>query len=455
MQSELTRTKGDEIMKMIRTALIVCLLVGIGICLSTQAIAEDLVTNYSGEFWARSTLTGDWGGIRNDLTKKGITFDISLTQIGMGIIGGGKDTGWEYGGRGNLTLNVDTQKLGLWPGGFLTVEVEGSFGNDVNFDTGALMPVNSNQFFPMPGSNELDIPALTFTQFFSEYAGVFAGKMDTTSGDANEFAHGKGDKQFFNLALNFNPVAILAAPYSTLGAGVMVLPTKDLNSAIISVMAISSDGEANSFSFDTLFKGNMTYGVNGRVRTDFFGLTGHQFVGAMYSTKNFASLDQNLRFIIENRTIKEKDSSWCFFYNFDQYIYEPKKGSDQGIGVFGRFGASDGNPNPIHYFYSIGIGSKGIVRGRPLDTFGLGYYFIDVRNPKFIGPLETREFLRDEYGVEAYYNIGITTWMKLTPDIQVVRPAQKKKILGQDILTASIKDVDTATVIGIRLQLIF
>ena len=332
----------------------------LGITLSTKAVADEAypAKTYSGDFWTRTTLTGDWGGARNELAAKGITLDINLTQVGMGVISGGKETGWEYGSRGNLTLNVDSQKLGLWPGGFFMMEVEGNFGNDVNFSTGALMPVNSNQFFPMPGKDELNIPAVTFTQFFSEYAGMFVGKIDTTSGDANEFAHGKGDTQFFNLAFNFNPLAALAVPYSTLGAGIIVLPTKDPASAIVSLMAVSSDGKANSSGFDTLFKGNTAYAIEGRVRTDFFGLTGHQLVGSMYSTKNFASLDQSLRFIIENRNIEKKDNSWCFYYNFDQYFYEPKKGSGQGVGIFGRFGVSDGNPNPLHYFYSIGIGGK-------------------------------------------------------------------------------------------------
>lgn len=432
------------------------------LCFTSTCFAEEQATNYSGDFWSRSTLTGDWGGVRNDWAQKGITFDINLTQVGQGDIGGGKKTGWEYGSRGNITLNVDAQKLGLWPGGFLMVEVEGNFGNDVNFDTGALMPVNSSQFFPMPGRNQLNIPAVTFTQFLSEYAGVFVGKLDTTSGDANEFAHGKGDAQFFNLALNINPVASLAGPSSTLGGGVMVLPTKDPNAAVISISAISSDGKANNSGFDTLFKGNTTYAAEGRVKTDFFGLTGHQLVGGMYSTKSFASLDQSLRFIIENGTIEQKNNSWCFYYNFDQYLYEMKKGSGHGVGIFGRFGASDGNPNPMHYFYSIGIGGKGVVPGRALDAFGLGYYFIDVSNPKFTAPIETREFLRDEYGVEAYYNIAITPWLKLTPDIQFVRPAQKqvidfsKKDVFGTLIPAIIKDsISTATVIGLRLQLIF
>jgi porin len=91
--------------------------------------------------------------------------------------------------------------------------------------------------------------------------------------------------------------------------------------------AISSDGSADRSGFDTLFKGNTTYATEGRVRTGFFGLTGHQLIGAMYSTKDFASLRQDLRFIIQTGSIEEKDNSWCFYYNFDQYLYEAKKGS--------------------------------------------------------------------------------------------------------------------------------
>ena len=59
----------------------------------------------------------------------------------------------------------------------------------------------------------------------------------------------------------------------------------------------------------------------------------------------------------------------------------------------------------------------------------------------------TREFLRDEYGFEAFYNVAITPWMQMTPDIQVIRPAQKE--------TISRENVNTATVIGLRLQMLF
>lgn len=440
--------------------------------LVAQAGAEEAAParTYSGDLWTRSTLTGDWGGLRNDLAEKGATFDMSLTQVGIGLISGGKDLGWQYSGRGNITVNMDTQKLGMWPGGFLTVEVEGNYNRSINQDTGAISPVNTNQLFPTPGKQGLNLPALTYMQFLSHYFGVAFGKLDTTSGDANEFAHGKGDTQFFNLSLSFNPVYLLTVPGSALGAGVMILPTQDPDSAIITAGVVDSNGEANRSGFDTAFKGNDTYYIEGRARTNFFGMTGHQLVGATYSSKNYTSLDQNtllsLKGFVQNGqlTIQQVNNAWSVYYNFDQYLYEPRKG--QGIGVFGRFGASDGKANPIHYFYSLGIGGKGLMTSRPNDAFGIGYYYIDVANPTFTGIFKDRQFLRNENGVEAYYNIAITPWMKLTPDIQVIRPAQKQEIgvafsprdifgIQVPVPTVVKNDINTAVVTGLRLQIIF
>lgn len=158
----------------------------------------------------------------------------------------------------------------------------------------------------------------------------------------------------------------------------------------------------------------------------------------------------------ESGAIEQKNHTWAFCYNFDQYLYEPTKGSGRGVGIFGRFGATDGNPNPIHYFYRIGIGGKGLIPGRQLDQFGMGYYYMDIRNPKFTGTRGTRVFLRDEYGFEGYYNFAVTPWMKVTPDIQFVRPAQRQVIDVSSSIPIIVKDnISTAPVFGLRLQLIF
>ncbi|HEY2388080.1 MAG TPA: carbohydrate porin [Candidatus Binatia bacterium] len=402
---------------------------------------------YSAGFFERSTLTGDWGGVRNDLAEKGVKFDLSLTQVGQGVVSGGKNGTWEYGGRGNLTTNIDTQKLGLWPGGFFTLEVEGNYADSVNGKTGALMPVNSNQLFPVPTGDNLNIPQLSFAQFVCPYAGVLLGKLDTTSADANEFAHGKGDRQFFNMAFGLNPSAA-TVPYSPLGAGVIVLPTGDPDRAILNAMVVQAQASASTSGFENLSAEKLVTSGEGRVRTDFFGLTGHQLVGGFYSNKTFAELDQRLRFVLTNR-FASKEGSWTVYYNFDQYLYETDD-QGHGVGVFARFGASDGNPNLLHYFYSAGVGGKGVIPSRPNDQFGLGYYYVDVTSPTLQGPLQTRSFLRDEWGFEAYYNVAITPWLLLTPDIQVIGPSQKQQITGLRSRT----NIDTAAVLGFRLQVV-
>src|SRR5687768_16089295 len=453
-------------------AKIVAALFFLGISLSEHSWAADASppNPYSGNLWTRSTMTGDWWGIRNRLAEKGVTIDMSLTQAAQGIVHGGKDTGWQYsGGRGDVNFMLDTQKLGLWPGGFLTVEAEGNFipadtfRKSINGRAGSLMPVNSSQIYPTPAGDNFNLPALNFAQFLSPYFGLVIGKLATmtsTSGDMNEFAHGKGDSHFMNLALNINPVLLLTVPYSTLGTGLIVLPTRDPKQAILTLFLMSSTGSASTSGFDDLDGNNLTVVGEGRVRTGFFGLTGHQLFGASFSNRKFSSIDQNSRFVFENGALEGKKGSWNIHYNFDQYLYEPKKGSGEGIGVFGRFGASDGNPNFMHFFYSLGIGGKGVIPTRERDRFGLGFYYIDVKNPHLQGVFRDRKLLRDEYGFETFYNIAITPWLYLTPDIQVVRGAQKERItvrrgvLGIPFI-AGRKSIGTATILGLRLQMVF
>lgn len=137
---------------------------------------------------------GDWGEVRNQLASKGVTVDASLTQVGQGIVSGGKSGQWAYGGRGDFVRRLDAQKLGLWPGGFLTLEVEGNVADSVNGRTGALMSANTNQLFPEPTGDNFNLPELSFAQFVSPYLGAVIGKLDTMGGDANAFADGKGDQ---------------------------------------------------------------------------------------------------------------------------------------------------------------------------------------------------------------------------------------------------------------------
>jgi porin len=239
----------------------------------------------------------------------------------------------------------------------------------------------------------------------------------------------------------------MIAPYSTLGAAAIVLPTEDPNEAIVTASVISRNGQASDIGFDELDDDALTFAGQARVRTGFFGLTGHQLVGGGYSNKEFTSLDQRFG-LLGNRQLASEDGSWVFYYNFDQYLYEIDKAAERGVGIFGRFGVSDGDANPMQYFISAGFGGTGMFASRPYDRFGIGYYWINIESPTLQTPLRTRSFLRDEHGLEVFYNIAITPWMLLTPDIQVIRGAQKEQF-------RSGKNIEVATVIGFRAQLVF
>jgi porin len=62
--------------------------------------------------------------------KKGIVFDVDLLVTPMDVLSGGRSTGAETWGNADYTLNVDTDKLGLWPGGFLKVIVDTSYSRN-------------------------------------------------------------------------------------------------------------------------------------------------------------------------------------------------------------------------------------------------------------------------------------------------------------------------------------
>jgi porin len=417
---------------------------------SSPAKAQLPTPNYSGDFLTRSTFTGDWGGVRNDLAKQGMTFDLYMTQVWQGVVSGGKTHRGEYGGRGDMTMTVDTGKLGLWNGGFLTVEVEGNWGKGVNANTGSLMPVNTSQLFPIPGSNTIGVPAFNYVQFLSPNLGVVVGKLDAFGADQNEFAHGKygkGDTGFMNTALNVNPVTLFTSPYSPLVAGATILPTGNPKDATISLLVLTTTGSANSAGFDNVRSDNLSLFGESRVRTDFFGMTGHQLIGGLVSSKEYNSIDQRLS-LEPGITFAKKKGSWVVYYNFDQYFYEPVKGSGNGAGIFGRFGVSDGNPNFMQHFYSFGVGGKGIFAGRPDDRFGVGLYYINISNPELETPLGNFQLLRDERGIEAFYSFALTPWAHLTPNIQVIRGAQKQTLAP---LPVDRRDIQTSTTLGLRL----
>ena len=229
-----------------RVAAGVLLLAAVARPARTQPVA--IPETWGGDWLSRPRLTGDWGGVRDELGKKGVVLDVDALLSPQGVLGGGKDTGWEFYGNADYTLNIDTGKLGLWPGGFFKLYGDSSFGDSVQGNTGAVAPVNTWLLLPKPKAETSALMDATFTQFLSTKFGLFAGKVFTYDAFKGEFA-GDIRNQFMSPAASF-PMALALIPISAYGGGFVVLPW---DGAVLSAMALDASGTPTNSDISEAF----------------------------------------------------------------------------------------------------------------------------------------------------------------------------------------------------------
>jgi porin len=395
-----------------------------------------------------------------------------------GVMTGGTGTGAEFWGNVNYTLNIDTDKLGLWPGGFFKFEGVSSFGTSLNDQVGAIVPSNVATLYPTFDQASSGLMQASYTQFLSTKFGVTMGKMNVFEFTPTEF-YGDYRTQFMNTGLNINS-AFAMAPLSAYGGGVLLLPTKDIT---LMALALDAGGTPTKNDISKAFEDGVTVISAANIKIKPFGLVGHQGVSGLWSDKTRFSLDQdpdNLkRALLEERypilgnpgsmlerilskffpqllipvePANKKNSTWTVAYSFDQYFWQPDDDPKRGIGLFFSFGASDGNPNPIQYSYLMGIGGKGVFSGRPHDSFGIGWARTQFSD-QFV-PLLRQQLglgLDHEDAIEMYYTAAITPWLNVSPNLQVINSGMNKIISNGNEL----QNMNTAVEANLRMNILF
>jgi porin len=90
------------------------------------------------------------------------------------------------------------------------------------------------------------------------------------------------------------------------------------------------------------------------------------------------------------------------------------------------------------WYALAGFGGSIPFEVRQNDKFGEGFFYkgLSSRLKDALQPL-----LRDEYGMEVFYNLALTPWLRVTGDVQVIRPVLTNR--------------DTAVFFGLRTQVVF
>jgi porin len=389
-----------------------------------------------GDAFGPKTVTGDFFDRRFSTKESGITFGGRITQFAFGLAGGidqpvppplGRGDVFKYTGRSEYDAVFDLEKFGGLPHGRLLVRAEqwyGEYGN-VSLRAGTFTPAVFPALLP-PRPNDPGVPYITnflFTQPLSPNWVVFGGKKDVLgSFDQDIFAGGDGTDQFVNQALIANPMFLLGLPYSFFTAG--IASPRDWGGMAMFVMD-PKNRTADFMQFGDLFQQGIIIGAEIKAKTMFFDLPGQQHVGGVWKHQE----QRDLRFLFTPPEPYAPPAagaptlwdSWVMYYGFDQYFVQFTESPDRGWGLFGRASIGDGNPNPIKYFLSTGIGGFSPLGQQRGDTFGLGWFLAGASDQ--FGPVPTALFgPRNGMGLEWYYNIQATRWLNITPDVQWIRP---------------------------------
>jgi len=445
------------------------LIIVLSVPFQLQAMPYAMPETWGGDLASRPRLTGDWGGLRDDMAKKGMVLDLDVYWMPQAIISGGKDEESEAWGNMIATFNVDTQKAGLWPGGFLKVQTVTSFGNNVARETGAMVPANISWLLPTIDT-DTGFQEFTYTQFLSQHFGLSLGKINSIA--PTNVLHGDYTTGFLNTALNL-PLAMAMVPLSAYGAGAYYLPSHDVT---LAAMVLDANGTIEKDDLDDAFEDGVMVLVNADLKVKPWGLPGHQNLTLAWSNKDRTSLIQDpgniARLLLAARfprlgepgpilieifdklglpatpqPLNEEDETWAVVYSFEQFLWQPAGDHKQGIGTFFSAGVSDGKANPIKYSFSLGLVGKGVVPQRPHDDFGIGWARTKFSND-FV-PYLRRTFnlgLDHEDVIELYYNAAITPWLSVSPSLQVIFPALDKTLDDN----GNFESLDTTYMVGVR-----
>lgn len=372
------------------------------------------------DFWTRSQLGGDWFGSRSHLAENGFTFFGDLTQYYQGVMSGGKSQRFAYGGRGDYLADFDTGKLGLWDSGHLDLRGETRLGQDCNEIDGAVALSNFAMALPKRNRDVTGLTGVQYTHDVSENLSIFFGKLNLLDGTPASYAKGLRLNYFWNAAMQSNLTRAYLIP-STLGVGFTL---RDDVEPVFSFYLLDSHYTPLTSGFQSLFSnGVVAYGEY-RKRTNWFDLAGHSAVGFLYSSANRTALDANPYFLLQQALkgapLPHKNSAWTVTYRLDQLLYVDPDDPRRTWTLNSDLGLTDGDPNPIHWFANVSLVGTSPIVGRENDTIGVGYYHLGISKL----PIFTIHDIGAENGVELFYNAAVTPWFHVTPDLQILDPAQ-------------------------------
>lgn len=399
------------------------------------------------DVWHQEQMTGDWGGTRTRWKeKKGVELNLKLLHFYQGVADGGIQTGDAFNGKFETLLKLDLGKLWGWKFWSAEIKTETRFGDPMLGGAGTISPVNTAELIPAASGTVFSITAVNFTRIIPKdlkQGNLFVvgfGRYDLLDLLDEDFFAGGGDERFFNIA-PIGPLTVVpAVPLITNGASFAYVKH---GKPFITFALLDPNDHSLNAGLKDLFADGVTFYPGINFHTKYGGKSAEHSFGAAVTTKAITPFDAIKQVIIPGPPrvpVTPKRGSWTVMYTFRQYLVE--RGERDGWGFFAQLSKAGKDTSPITSFINFGLGGNGLFKSRRNDEFGIEYAYTDLSEvlKDNLDPLNLRR-LRPEHQVEMFYNLHITPWLRLTGDLQIIRPTRPV--------------ATTAVIPGLRLEMIF
>ncbi len=354
--------------------------------------------------------TGEWGGWRQDLNKRGIEPTLGYTADFLANPVGGLNQGSAYSAGLYISLDLDLQTLFGLKGTSFFVSGIWDQGRD-------LSDQSVGNFFDV--SNAFNGRSVRAAQIYlqqdlwQDRFEIAIGRM--AAGD--DFAASDLYGYYVSAAINSNPTSLQAnsasfaiAPLVQWGARITVSPSDDSFFSFGSYIANPSIEDANAKGLDFTFDpalGHMAIAELGYedplkgLVTDQPGLV---TIGGYYDFADFDRLDE---------PSKTERGNVSIYVTAQQSLFQEEKDPKQGLTAWTALTfAPKQAVSEVPFAAYAGALYHGLLPNRSDDMTALGLYYAS-----FSDRLEDQSY---EFVVEANHRFQLAPWLYITPDVQFI-----------------------------------
>ena len=385
--------------------------------------------------WAQDSMLGDLFGARSDLQKAGITFQGSATLDFINALSGAPVNGFSMVSLIDANLSINTERLFGLKGGEAFLDFQSAAQtrqlNELVPDYWGFDAINSYGSFT-------ELAQYWYQQeIIDDRLMVKFGKIDANV----DFAVPCTGTNFINSAAYFPGALVVNMPTYPLQAGGVEILTKPFenfdarfgffdgsNNYINPRTGAPGTNTGNSGLGSFLWDNPGSYFLIAEAGPDWI-INGHK---GKFRAGWFEQLgDTNLSGVNGNSVGNGPTGTYAYA---NQQLFNTGPEEFQGLEVFGQFSWSDPNQNSTQWSMMLGSQWEGLIDVRPNDTVGLlwAYNKFTSNDTLTTAPGSSETIL------ETFYNVQVTPWFLIQPDIQYISqpsPDSTQSISGAFVFT--------------------